>query len=323
MKTSILTPQEYAVFVRKTLGKVREMNVEVIDILVRPDYVYLMYDCIDHEIKNVFKRKPTMLQLIFEACERDKNHRCGVDTHYRGYAQPEVFEIEDVDPNITPQYTTDFRVHLVEVPTQPTADDPNEHIGFLTKFPTRDIKPVGLYLNSARNATKCIEEIAKYLGDSSNVYQEWTRFSDGLPKTDNVREYLDEFKRDNYIPLKDELFGLAILQDTISIIKPTTSKNRTEFGLFDYNTFDGQPIPLSRIPALAPHKGYNKAQLSVREIISDPAAAKTPEEAFDLLLNKILNFNVDSCTKEELYLYSDKANIKYKVSWAKQRLLAE
>lgn len=323
-KTSILTPREYEEFVRKTLGKVKNMNIEVIDILICPDYINLMYDCIDREIKNVFKRERTMHQWIFTACSRDRNHLCGVHTDYRGYDQPYVFEIESVDMNITPQYTTDFRVHYVEVPTQPSADDPNEYIGFLKKFPTREIRPVGLYRNSSNNLASCLEEIGKYYGNRSQTYNEWKLFSeDNLPQTDNVRDYLTEIRRNSYVPLKEELFGKSLCHDQTSTINPTSSKVRTEFGVIDFDNFDGQPIPRSRIPALAPHKGYNKSNLPTRQIISDPAAAKTPAEAFELLLNKIMNFTVDSCTKEEFQLYLKKADITYKVSWNKAKLLSE
>ena len=48
-------------------------------------------------------------------------------------------------------------------------------------------------------------------------------------------------------------------------------------------------------------------------MLSDPAAASSPEEAYEMLLNKIFNFTEDnSPTKEGLKVYLDKANISYK-----------
>ena len=190
LRRPILTPQEYAKLVRECLGKNRDIQVEVIDIFVCPDYINLMWDCIDQDIKNVWKKDQTQLQWFFEAVPRDKDHRCGVHTTYRGYDQDYVFKIIEIDPLLTPQYSLDFRVQYTEVPTQPTADDPYEFIGFLQSFPTRKVKPVGLFKDSTRSVAKTLEEIESYFTERNNtsVLQEWREFSESLPKSDDIRE---------------------------------------------------------------------------------------------------------------------------------------
>lgn len=282
-----------------------------------------MNDCIDHDIKNIWKKEQTKLQWIFEAVPRDINHRCGVHTEYRRYDQDEVFEIIDVDPIITPQYTTDFRVQFGEVLNQPTADNPNEFIGFLKKYPTREIRPVGLYRNSSEwYQTKTLREIEEYFSKkNTTVLSDWRSFSKKLPMSDNVRDYMDDIKRHSLVPLKNELFGFNIKDDLTSEIKPTISATRTKYGDINFETFDGEPIRRVRYTASARHSGYDKANIPITEVISDPAAAKTPEEAYAMLLNKIFSFTVDSLTADGIKSYLDKGNISYAKSWKKAQLL--
>jgi len=320
----ILTPQEYENLVRSCLGKIRNIEVDVIDIYICPDYIYLMNDCIDHEIKHVWKKENTKLQWIMEAVQRDMNHRQGVHTEYRSYAQDQVCEIIDIDPSLTPQYTTDFRVQIGEVANQPTSDDPNEYIGFLTKFPTREIRPVGIYRNSSDwFERKTFKEIEDYFQERQNsvIVSEWQRFAENLPKSDNVREYMDEIKQSSFVPLRNELFGPFIKDDLTTEINPTISKTRTKYGDIDFEQFDGEPIRRVRFTASAPHRGYDKTNVPQREVISDPAAAKTPEEAYSMLLEKIFSFTVDSLTADGFKSYLDKANISYAKSWKKRQLL--
>ena len=44
-------------------------------------------------------------------------------------------------------------------------------------------------------------------------------------------------------------------------------------------------------------------------------SSKTPEEAYQLLVDKILNFNEDICTAEGFISYFIKGKIPYKKSW--------
>jgi hypothetical protein len=318
-----LTPQEYENLARSVFKKKKDARVEVIDIFICPDYIHLMWDCIDHEIKKVWKKEDTQHQWIFTSVKRDINHRCCVHTEYRAFDQPYVFNIIEIDPSITPQYTTDFRVEYAEVPNQPTHDDPNEFICFLNKFPTRDIKPVGIYKNSTYAFQKTLDEINRYFTSRKNttVLREWDEFSQKMPRSDNVRDYLDDIKRNSYIPLKEELFGRNIIHDITSEIKPTTSKVKTPQGNVDFERFDGEPIPRVRYNARASHHGYDKSNVPVKSVLFDPAAAKSPEEAYQMLVNKILNFTEDSCTAEGFIAYLNKANIPYRKSWRKRQLL--
>ena len=185
LKRPILTPQEYAKLVRQCLGKSRNIQVEVIDIFVCPDYINLMWDCIDHDIKHIWKREQTQLQWCFTAVPRDKDHRCGVHTTYRGFDQEYVFNIIEINPLLTPQYSLDFRVQYTEVPTQPTADDPSEFICFIQKFPTREVKPVGIYRDSTRIVSKVLQDIEAYFTkrNNSTVLKEWGDFSEQLQVT--------------------------------------------------------------------------------------------------------------------------------------------
>ena len=80
-------------------------------------------------------------------------------------------------------------------------------------------------------------------------------------------------------------------------------------------------MPRARATASANHCGYDKSNIAPREGIFDPASAKTPEEAYQLLVDKILNFNEDSCTAEGFISYLIKGNIPYKKSWRKRELL--
>ena len=283
-----------------------------------------MNDCIDHEIKRVWKNEQTKLQWEINAVPRNLQHQFGIHTTYRSYSEPYVFEIDDVDPTITPQYTTDFRVVYGEVPTQPTADDPNELICFLNKFPTREIKPVGIYRNSTEwFDRKTLKEIEDYFQKKRNntVLSEWRDFANKLPKSDNIREYMDDIKRHSLVPLRDELFGPNLIDDLTSEIKPTTSKTRTKYGDIDFDNFDNLPIPRVRFTANASHAGYDKSGIPSREVISDPAAAKTPEEAYSLLLEKIFSFTEDSLTAKQFMVYLDKAKIPYNKRWKKRQLL--
>ena len=325
LKRPILSPQEYRQLVRTCLGKNRNIQVEVIDIFVCPDYINLMWDCIDHDIKSIWKKEQAQLQWCFEAVPRDINHRVGVHSTYRGYDQDNVFQIIEIDPLITPQYSLDFRVQYTEVPTQPTADDEFEFIGFLQKLPTREVKPVGIYKNSTRDVTRILQEINSYFTKRNNtvVLKQWSEFGETLPKSDNIREYMDDIKTNSYLPLKDELFGANITHDLTSVIQPTVSAIRkTDFGNINFETFDNEPIPKARMTASASHYGYNKSQVPPIVVFSDPAAASSPEEAYEMLLNKIFNFTEDNCpTIEGLKVFLDKADIGYKKSWRKRQLL--
>ena len=142
-----------------------------------------------------------------------------------------------------------------------------------------------------------------------------------MPTNDNVRDYLTDIKRNCYVPLKVELFGNNIVHDIISEIKPTTSKVKTPQGIIDFERFDGEPIPRARYNARASHSGYDKSNIPVKTVLFDPAAAKSPEEAYQMLVDKILNFNEDSTTAEGLISYLNKANIPYRKSWRKRQLL--
>lgn len=324
LRRPILTPQEYEKLVRSVFKKKKDARIEVIDIFICPDYIHLMWDCIDHEIKRIWKKEQTQHQWIFTSVERDINHRFRVHTEYRAFDQPYVFNIIDIDPSVTPQYTTDFRVEYAEVPTQPTHDNKDEFICFLSKFPTRSIKPVGIYKDSTFLFQKTLDEINKYFTTrkNNNVLKEWSEFSQSMPKTDNVRDYLDEIKINSYVPLKQELFGNSIDHDLTSEIKPTTSKVKTAHqGPIDFERFDGEPIPRVRYTARASHSGYDKSNIPTKEVLYDPASAKSPEEAYQMLVNKIMNFTEDSCTAEGFIVYLNKANIPYKKSWRKRQLL--
>ena len=134
---------------------------------------------------------------------------------------------------------------------------------------------------------------------------------------------MDDIKTNSYLPLKDELFGMNIMHDMSSAIAPTESKLRkNEFGNINYETYDNEPIPRARMTAIASHFGYNKSQVPPTVMLSDPAAATSPEEAYEFLIKKILSFTEDNCpTVEGLKVYLDKANIIYKKSWRKRQLL--
>lgn len=92
-------------------------------------------------------------------------------------------------------------------------------------------------------------------------------------------------------------------------------------GIVDIERFDGEPIPRVRYNARVSHSGYDKSTVPIKTLLFDPAAAKTPEEAYQMLVDKILNFTEDSCTAEGFIIYLNKANITYKKSWKKRQLL--
>jgi hypothetical protein len=125
------------------------------------------------------------------------------------------------------------------------------------------------------------------------------------------------------LPLQNELFGLNVRHDLSSPILPTVSKLRkTEFGNINFESFDNEPIPRARMTASASHSGYDKSQVPPVVMLSDPAAASTPEEAYEFLLKKIFSFTEDNCpTAAGLQIYLDKAHINYKKSWRKRQLL--
>lgn len=322
MRSAILTPQQYEKMARDALAKSDSVFVDVIDIYVTPDYISLMWDSIDHDLKHCWKREETQLQWTFEVHNggRDVNHRVGIESTYKSHSADYVFEIIDVDPKITPQYTTDFRVQYGEVPIQPFADDPNEYICFLRKFPSAPIKPAGFFQGSSAAFGTTLEAIAEHYNRQSSTYNEWQEFGGKMPSSDNVREYLSTILSNSYIPLKEELFG-NIPVDNTTVIPPTTSRIKTPFGYIDYNMFDNQPIPRSRSTASVSHHGYKKTN-NPRSMISDPAAAKTPEEAYELFLSKILAFTDNDVTKDKVIEYLNNTDCKFAKSWTKGRLLA-
>jgi hypothetical protein len=316
-----LTPQQYEKMVRSTLAKSDTIKVDVIDIFVTPDYISLMWDCIDHDLKHCWKRDETQLQWKFEVRPegRDADHRVGVNSTYRSHDAEYVFEILEIDPKITPQYTTDFRVAYNEVPNQPTADNPDEHINFLIKFPNEPIKPAGFFGGSSATFTTTLQDIANWYKLKSKTFTEWSEFAPNMPSTDNVRDYLDAITARSYVPLKIQLFGDIPLDNTTPI-EPTKSRIRTTFGVIDYDIFDGQPIPRTRSTASVSHRGHKKTNPS-RITLSDPVAARSPEEAYALFVGKILGFECEDVTKEGLYSYLNQTDLKYAKSWTKPKLL--
>ena len=147
-----------------------------------------------------------------------------------------------------------------------------------------------------------------------------------MPTSDNVREYMNKTNvkdviNNCYVPLKIPLFGYNLCYDNTSEVKPTTSKIKTPYGNLDFTRYDNEPIPRARATASASYSGYDKSNITPREVIFDPAAAKTPEEAYQMLVDKILNFNEDSCTAEGFISYLIKGKIPYKKTWRKRELL--
>jgi hypothetical protein len=310
--------------VRETLAKSDSILVDVIDIFVTPDYISLMWDCIDHKIQHCWNKLETQLQWQIEhrgEGGRDRNHRVGIDSLYRAFSAENVFEIIDVDPKITPQYTTDYRVQYSEVPWQPVTDDPTEFICFLKKFPSEPIKPAGFFRGSSDSWNTTLDAISSYYNRASSTFTQWQEFGTNMPTSDNVRDYLTKICDNSFIPLKRELFGENIPIDNTTPIPPTTSRVKTPYGYIDFNQFDNQPIPRAKCNAHVPHHGFPKKNISPRTILSDPAAARTPQEAYELFLDKILNLQYDDATKDKLKEYLDNAKIPYAKSWDKKRLL--
>lgn len=322
LKSPVATPQEYKEVVKECLSKSHTIRVEVIDIFMTPDYVSLMWDCIDHKISDYLKGDKTQHQWIVEKVDRDINHRMGLSTLYKAYSKPWVFQLIEIDRNLTPQYTTDFRVLKTTVPLQPLTDNPNEFICFLKKFPTAPILPAGFVYNSANKLGTTLTAVSEWYNNRFDVNSKWNQFASSMPKSDFVREYMDGIENNSYLPLKDELFGKDLHYDNITPVPPRVSGARNiEWGNIDFDYFDNEPIPEAVSTASVSHNGFNKKSLAARKVLKDLAGALDPEESYQKFVTMILNLGLNSKSKEELIAFLQKTDVNFSKYWNKEKLL--
>jgi hypothetical protein len=197
----VLTASKFRSFIGQALKK--KVSVEVIDLLVIPDYVVAMKGCLDLGFGRFAKEEWTQCQFIFEAVENNPLYPMNVKTTYRAYCQDEFVEIvEDQDKTsicgLIPQLcVTKQRPLPSEAPLNP-----------LKSYPTGQFGPAPFILGSRALVDSLSDYMqTKWIDTKPQVAAEWKQFADDFPASDNSQDYVTAHPEVLHVPFQDRLFG--------------------------------------------------------------------------------------------------------------------
>ena len=340
----ILTPEDYKQRIEHTQG-ISGLKIKVTDIFVTPDYEELLKEAIDPNLKNLWKKEEARLQWIFERVDFSPEYPFGVKCSYRSFVMDESFEVVPVDKRVTPGYSLPYRVRRTINRTFPLPTEEPIHI-FKQPF-HGPIIPKAILKNSANSTNKTMRRVATYFSQQSHVVEEWQKFRETkMPNDDYVQNYIKE-NASWHIPFHEELFG-ELPVDFNVVIEPTVRNSRKDkseeqinkkknsqdklIKKYVKNTYDGvpidkefydeKPIPIYLTTSSVLHSGNLHRDLPpIRELVSDPAAAKSPAEMKQNLYKVIDDLTLHNSTRKSLLGLLKDADPKLSKEGNKQDLI--
>mmetsp|Transcript_9710 Transcript_9710/g.13363 ORF Transcript_9710/g.13363 Transcript_9710/m.13363 type:complete len:349 (+) Transcript_9710:1536-2582(+) len=300
---TLYTPQQYQGFLGKVFSK-GETNFSLVNILVLPDYVKLLEDCVDPELK-LLKEINTNHQWFFDAVDRTSRYPL---TSYRTYSENEVFEIvEHIDP--TNPLCIGLEPWLTHVRTFPEDTEPPIHT--LIDLPINKILVHGFKEGGVQSIETAAENFSRSFPSQADHKVDWNSFLETVPKSDFATQFVHE-SGILHVPLKNVLFGFCSI-DTDTSVPPLESNKRTH---------DGKPIKERRTTSNVPHS--NDTARKKPRIALNPADERdeiilSASDRADYIKN-IAKLVVKKISKKQLVTLLTEVNLK--TSGNKEDMLA-
>jgi hypothetical protein len=197
----VLTASKFREFIVQALKK--KVNVEVIDLLVIPDYCKAMTGSMDKKFSRFAKEEWTQCQFTFEACDVTPRHPMGYSTTYRPYCQSEYVEIVE-DP--TKDTLCGLIPQLCVSQDHPLPGEPDLHP--LHSFPDGEFAPAPFIVGSRALVETLAEKmISKWKVSKPLVAEEWKQFAEDFPQSDDAQDYVSAHPESLHVPFRDILFG--------------------------------------------------------------------------------------------------------------------
>jgi hypothetical protein len=218
----VYTPSDFVKLIQLSLRK--KVYVNVIDLMVIPNYTKILDGCIDPNLGRWAKEEWAQLQLTFERAEKSAENLLGVKTTYRPYVQDEFIEIvEDLGPKTEYSSVCGLIPQLCECKTHPLPGEPA--LNWLHKIPSASAKfEPDAFITDSNKAMQVVAEkmMTSYAIDKPSVAAEWEKWINDAPGSDNSHEYRSStggimvqtsgsntYETDGnvYVPFRNQLFG--------------------------------------------------------------------------------------------------------------------
>ena len=226
----LLTPQSYEDLVAKVVHEGINNPAELVDRFIIPDLVLAVDDCIDPELRNLFKTVHTQHIIRFQKVPVSSKYPMGSKLTYRASAVDEFYEFINY-----PKSPIGKAPRKVIVEWQPK-DNP-AGLRILTRRPTAvaDIRPhefVDGAVEHMRHVISVIIDTAVH----PDFAKDWELFSEKLPLVGESPEEFMERGNDLHIPFKTLLININKIQPENSTVVPLCEDGS---GSVDY----GIPLP--------------------------------------------------------------------------------
>ena len=194
--TSVLDPIT-AAKMYKTILSNDGMTADVVDLFILPDYKKYLA-AFSQTIGRFAKTIWAQLQFRFTAVPVTPDYPLGVKCQYRAYGQSKVYEIVFDSDN-----TNELGARAQQVIVHTYLLEHEKPLHILVKNPTGKPIPEPFVQGSRQTLEDTCKKVSQIFKHLPNTLQNWQRFKDQAPQSDDVSTYMDNY----YIPFNGIFFS--------------------------------------------------------------------------------------------------------------------